>query len=250
MSGRRACLSLISALTGGSTGPTPRTLIVAQRIVFFLVSLCSDRLLLAVLRRSPRRDLSLLLFASGPVALAFMTRPFGNAIEAATLALAWLVVDSPSSARARLLLFGVACAIGFWTRSSFAAFVLSLVVALSRQRDGVLNVLLTGLTAVVTGGLLVLFDSIYFMGTFPPPRLFLTPLASIAYNARTANLRLHGIHPRWLHLVVNGPKLYGALWFLALHRIFGQGKTSAELGMFCSCGLRFGVDSMQFRRAS
>ena len=38
-----------------------------------------------------------------------------------------------------------------------------------------------------------------------------TPLNSILYNMNPEHLALHGIHPRWLHAVVNLPMLFGPL---------------------------------------
>lgn len=42
-------------------------------------------------------------------------------------------------------------------------------------------------------------------------RLVLTPLNNILYNANVENLKQHGLHPRYLHLLVHYPMLYGPL---------------------------------------
>ncbi|KAI7855226.1 Alg9-like mannosyltransferase family-domain-containing protein [Circinella umbellata] len=39
----------------------------------------------------------------------------------------------------------------------------------------------------------------------------LTPLNNILYNAKVENLKEHGLHPRYLHFLVNFPLLYGPL---------------------------------------
>ncbi|KAG8229662.1 hypothetical protein J437_LFUL008595 [Ladona fulva] len=43
-----------------------------------------------------------------------------------------------------------------------------------------------------------------------------TPFNFIIYNSRSSNLENHGIHPRWLHVLVNIPLLYGPLGIFAL----------------------------------
>jgi GPI mannosyltransferase 4 len=46
--------------------------------------------------------------------------------------------------------------------------------------------------------------------------LRIAPWNNFLYNLDTANLALHGLHPRWLHLAVNGHIMYGPLWLPAL----------------------------------
>ena len=41
--------------------------------------------------------------------------------------------------------------------------------------------------------------------------MVLTPLNNILYNAKVENLKEHGLHPRYLHFLVNFPLLYGPL---------------------------------------
>jgi len=69
------------------------------------------------------------------------------------------------------------------------------------------------------------FDTLYY-STFLPVGLEgnkaglhllsspkLTPLNLLRYNLSTSNLSLHGIHPRWLHFVVNLPMVVGVSAF-------------------------------------
>ena len=55
--------------------------------------------------------------------------------------------------------------------------------------------------------------------------LTFTPLNSYRYNADPANLAKHGLHPRWTHVAVNMPLMFGPLAVLGL----------LELGMWLSC---------------
>lgn len=73
------------------------------------------------------------------------------------------------------------------------------------------------LAAIAFGGICatlvcVAFDDRYFFGpwhdwtsTFPP----ITPLNLLRYNLKASNLQDHGLHPRYLHLLVNWPMLLG-----------------------------------------
>ena len=49
-------------------------------------------------------------------------------------------------------------------------------------------------------------DSLYYDGNFT-----ITPLNNALYNMKSENLAKHGLHPRYLHLVVNLPMLCGPL---------------------------------------
>ncbi|XP_059051020.1 GPI mannosyltransferase 4 isoform X2 [Achroia grisella] len=49
-----------------------------------------------------------------------------------------------------------------------------------------------------------------------------TPLNFIRYNLDTRNLKQHGLHPWWLHIVVNVPLLFNVLGVLALVSIAGN----------------------------
>lgn len=51
----------------------------------------------------------------------------------------------------------------------------------------------------------VLFDQWFYEDS----QLLLTPLNNIIYNAKTSNLSLHGLHPRYTHVLLNLPVLLG-----------------------------------------
>lgn len=63
---------------------------------------------------------------------------------------------------------------------------------------------------------------LYFIATlakrcrFPP---LIAPLNSFLYNLQEENLAEHGLHPRWLHAVVNAPMLLGIGSYLGWHFI-------------------------------
>lgn len=82
------------------------------------------------------------------------------------------------------------------------------------------------LVGVVAGGfgficsvsIMALADRIYF------GKWVLTPINLIAYNSKKENLALHGLHPHYLHLLVNFPLLFGPLavstWVFLIGHIF------------------------------
>lgn len=43
-----------------------------------------------------------------------------------------------------------------------------------------------------------------------------TPVNFLRYNLVEENLREHGLHPRWLHFVVNVPLLFGVMGIVGL----------------------------------
>mmetsp|Transcript_21613 Transcript_21613/g.39091 ORF Transcript_21613/g.39091 Transcript_21613/m.39091 type:complete len:661 (-) Transcript_21613:48-2030(-) len=58
--------------------------------------------------------------------------------------------------------------------------------------------------------------------------IFITPLNFLAYNSNATNLSQHGLHPRYIHALVNMPMLFGPLailWYLQLFRMWFQYKS-------------------------
>ena len=53
-------------------------------------------------------------------------------------------------------------------------------------------------------------------------RLVLTPWNSLIYNMNPANLAHHGMHPLWLHILVNMPLLFGPACVYLLPSVRGQ----------------------------
>ena len=72
--------------------------------------------------------------------------------------------------------------------------------------------------AALTSLAFVCADSAYFVSPARTSVVELTPLNFLRYNLLPANLAEHGLHPRWLHLLVNLPMVatpglpFYALW--------------------------------------
>lgn len=61
----------------------------------------------------------------------------------------------------------------------------------------------------------------------------LSPLNALLYNFKLSNLSEHGLHPRWLHLIVNTPLLFGLpivafLWYKLVDRFFSSSQSSLK----------------------
>ncbi|GAA6058994.1 hypothetical protein JCM10212_001704 [Sporobolomyces blumeae] len=224
-----AAFRLVRAMLGPR--PSARALFAAQRIAMCLLSLVVD----ACIWETSRSHLALVLFASSPVTLTFLVRPFSNSLETLALALSLLFarrVYVHRHRRRNLVPLGVALAWGVWTRVTFLAFafpsVLAVVVTLAKQTNHAdtlfrraLATLKSGSPAIapffLTASFLVLVDTRFYEPrellrhlVADPSRWVVTPLNLLRYNLSTENLADHGIHPRYLHVVVNLPMLSGA----------------------------------------
>ena len=167
-------------------------------------------------------QMAIFLYRSSAVTLVFLTRTFSNSFEAALFAiLLWLLLkhlqlkepDKVSSCTT-IILTAIA-AVGFIIRPTFLLFVafgaiLYLVHLLKNRRNFILQMILGLLTLITVGLLAALADSLYFSWN-KNFQFILTPMNLIKYNLNEMNLRLHGEHPRYLHLLVNCPLLFGPL---------------------------------------
>lgn len=105
---------------------------------------------------------------------------------------------------------------GLFTRITFAAFFLPVALeafkyTLRRSRFTLLpwlrSLVLPIAVTLATGLGFVYADSTYFVFPSRETMFELTPLNFLRYNLLPANLAEHGLHPRWLHLVVNLPMI-------------------------------------------
>ncbi|CAH0486024.1 unnamed protein product [Peronospora farinosa] len=153
------------------------------------------------------------------------------------------------------LLLGSLLAVGFFTRFTFIVFFFPLGVELMRQQDALLvhtirrktdgrnvpsmvrrltatfGVMLQGFVAFIiwTMGFIVV-DTWYYQ-----PEVFhgkwnrsllkqiaenavIAPINNLLYNIQYDNLELHGVHPRFTHLTVNMPMLFGPIFLVFLMR--------------------------------
>ncbi|KAI0704217.1 Alg9-like mannosyltransferase family-domain-containing protein [Cerioporus squamosus] len=203
----------------------PRILFVAERLSFFFSSLLLDYALYHLVHE-PARAHALILLGSSYVMHTYQVRPFSNSIEAVLVALSLLllkrtlVAESLKSPKQtgyhHLVLLAFVATCGLFTRITFAAFFLpialeALTYTLRRSRFALLpwlrSLVLPMLVAITTGLVFVYADSTYFVFPSRESVFELTPLNFLRYNLLPSNLAEHGLHPRWLHLVVNLPMI-------------------------------------------
>eukprot|EP00850_Spirogloea_muscicola_P000057 SM000001S04459 [mRNA] locus=s1:340581:344248:+ [translate_table: standard] len=139
---------------------------------------------------------------------------------------------------------GAVTALGFFIRFTFVLFALpvGLYVVLDaswapladcgygRARGMVARALAGAGGFLLCSSMLVFCDSIYFcslsftwdkldfhlLKNLAKLKVVITPLNGIIYNSKFSNLAIHGLHPHYLHALVNLPLLFGPLAMAAL----------------------------------
>ncbi|OCH91187.1 glycosyltransferase family 22 protein [Obba rivulosa] len=215
----------------------PKTLFLAERAVFLCLSMVLDLCVYLLVPCPRRRLLALILFASSYVTHTFQLRPFSNSTEAILVALSLtclctLLAGNPISSfrngsQRSLAYLAILCVVGIFTRLTFIAFALPIVLEilssfitplLFRQKynDVVRQVSLSMTAGVIVMVLSIVADTAYFRSE--RLSLVITPLNFLRYNLSPENLAEHGLHPRWLHAAVNLPMIIGPglLYYAAL----------------------------------
>lgn len=106
----------------------------------------------------------------------------------------------------------------FWLQRGLGSKIIGLC-------DFHLRVLIFTLSAIPATIIFILIDSFYYgyltMSEIQELKVNLnnfvvTPLNFLKYNMNTNNLSKHGLHPRYLHFLVNVPLLYNVLGIMGL----------------------------------
>ncbi|KAG1752252.1 glycosyltransferase family 22 protein [Suillus lakei] len=207
-------------------GMQPILLFRLERFAFLLISGLIDYSLISLVPTPNARRLSLLLLASSHVMNTFQVRPFSNSIEAVLVALSLVLSRKISSVKTLdknyfLHLLAITFVTGIFTRPTFLIFgapiayqVTTGTFTYARTVTWWLRLVIPPLftaAAACTGFLVA--DTLYFRGTLED--LVVTPINFLKYNFTSQNLAEHGLHPRWLHVFVNLPMLFGP-WVLCL----------------------------------
>ncbi|KAL1933501.1 hypothetical protein VTP01DRAFT_7591, partial [Rhizomucor pusillus] len=200
-------------------------------------------------RRNPWLPLNII--GASQVMLVYYVRPFSNTIEAAILCFCLKLFTScfkGKIASSTSFGLGTLLVLGIFTRITFILYGVPVGVGylymVFKKSSGSFSTTLKQLVPFILGAsicfvLCVFADSVYYQAlqvTFKgmqisdvkqfidiitnpvqwqhlrvSGRLVLTPLNNILYNANVENLKQHGLHPRYLHLLVHYPMLYGPL---------------------------------------
>lgn len=246
-----AILSVLSSTFHWSSIPFHLKL-VFPRTVILLLSLGTDILFARLIKRfypdfkSKERGTILNYYGIAHVTLVFFTRTLSNSFEAFLfLTLVYLIdlnvssllahsVDSPARTTLTSWSIGFICALGIFNRPTFPAFALVplaywfMKIIPTVNHSSHFQLLLSRTISLIVGafaltsGALILFDSYYYNDGWSfivdlKTRLVICPVNFILYNVDATKLEEHGLHPAWLHFLVNATILYGPLhWCLVI----------------------------------
>lgn len=140
----------------------------------------------------------------------------------------------PAHSLNHVIVIATIVVIGIFNRPTFVGFALSPVFFWLHRglgskvvgfKDFHYRIFMFILCGIPTALLLIVIDSGYYgyltMAELETLRVtwdnwVVTPLNFLRYNSKMGNLTQHGLHPRWLHLVVNVPLLFNTLGILAV----------------------------------
>ncbi|KZP17350.1 glycosyltransferase family 22 protein [Athelia psychrophila] len=220
---------LLAKLIFGGLLPSPRTAFYLERLTFLALSMLLDFSVWQLVDNPTSRAYALLLLASSHVMHTFQVRPFSNSLEAVLVVLCFVLLrrlmDGRKPSSLYLHAMAVLCVLGLFTRVTFMAFALPVLWQCLRLTGRtwpkrIRSMALPSLTAAVTALAVVSLDTYVLCGDLRS--LVITPLNFLKYNLSPHNLSEHGIHPRWLHLVVNLPMMVGPplLWLTACAAVY------------------------------
>lgn len=184
------------------------------------------------------------LFATSWVTLVLLVRPFSNSLETYATAACALVATTE---RKYLGPVSRCVAIGtIWMVSSFIRFTSGAFIApwavyvVARAREKSPLTMLVGvwsgaMAAILTAVVCIVIDTAYFSDTnmlnvwvWTSKNWIITPWNSFRYNVNADNLARHGLHPRYLHVLVNGPLMFSVLWLVSLSALMRRRRDASS----------------------
>lgn len=218
---------------------TGRTIFLIPRASVLLWTLFVDFSVVSLFPPTTARYI-LCLFAASTAATTFLVRPFSNSHEANILALLLIHVLSLYRNRSwykrnrawgwyESTLAAFYAVDGFFCRFTFAIFALPPLAFLAHfytriAAEGYKKVAFRSICAGLVGGLCVLWSRVgaetelytrtgekngIKVATLCGTKWVVPPINALLYNMKTENVAQHGLHPRWLHAVVNLPMIVG-----------------------------------------
>lgn len=147
--------------------------------------------------------------------------------------------------------------VGFFNRPTFLAFAVGPVFFWLYRGIGCRSVatlqfhlrsLVFILCSIPSTIFIIIFDSFFYgyitwgevgMLDVTINSFVFTPLNFIKYNIDTKNLKIHGLHPRWLHMLINIPLLFNVLGVLGiagiLRFVYRYSHKKMRFANSCSC---------------
>lgn len=207
-------------------------LVIFPRLSMALLTLALEIALKRILKllgtRKHHEQFQLFLFRSSHVVLIFLNHTFSNTLE--TLLYAVFLHNLLRKFKAKNfetnlsvdVLIGATLGLGFFVRQSIIAFAfyplvhfgILLILSLPLKKFLIFSFkfgLLSLLGFMVAAVVCITADHYYFS---PNGDWHLTVVNLIQYNRNIENLKLHGIHPWYLHFSVNMVFLFGPLYIM------------------------------------
>uniref|UniRef100_A0A0L0P729 Mannosyltransferase n=1 Tax=Candidozyma auris TaxID=498019 RepID=A0A0L0P729_CANAR len=213
-----------------------------SRLVLMVMSwMITDWCLFRMLPTKQERIKAIYFTLTSYVTLVYQSHCFSNSIETMLVMGAVCIINElrflfsqndsqydKRDLRRLATIFGALVAFGIFNRITFAAFLIFPSVFLLQSFWKWKSLLFFAVLsfAVVSGGC-VLLDSVLFgslsladivRDPWKASHYVITPLNSLLYNSSIENLGKHGLHPRYNHVLINLPQLFGPGLFLLFCR--------------------------------
>lgn len=243
---------------------TGHDLFIIQRFSALLWTLYVDVAIAFILPPKTARYV-LCLFGISTAATTFLVRPFSNSLEAHQLALCFMQIvnfyrDRNWYRQGGLtgwywgVLTSLMAVDGFFSRFTFAIFALPIGSFFVYQHlriatEGYKGPAFRSLGIAIASLLVVVYlridtETKTYTGfsktsgieltTFWGTKWVIPPINALLYNLKTENVAQHGLHPRWLHALVNMPMIVGVancvvLFVHARHFVLSRLSGSAQV---------------------
>lgn len=193
------------------------------RLQFALVLwLVTDWCLHRMLPTKQERFKAVFFVATSYVSLVHQLHCFSNSIETVYVVVAVYVINELRSGAPHVrrlgAVLGTVAALGLFNRVTFPVYcVLPAWFVLERLLKHKMLPLCILLPFVAVSVASIVVDSLMYSTTWSQilaapffwGQYTVTPLNNLRYNTNTDNLAAHGLHPRYTHLLVNMPQLFG-----------------------------------------
>ncbi|SCV04486.1 LAME_0H18822g1_1 [Lachancea meyersii CBS 8951] len=212
------------------------------RLQNYIVYTCVYMLALQFLLRSKLdRAKATFYISTSYVTWTYQTHSFSNSLETCALLIVLslfqvLILDAraPRHNHYRTsAILGFVIAFGFFNRITFLGFIaLPAIPTLRKFYLGHLKSLLICATTFCLSCCAFIYADTVLYET---PHWCIAPLNNLEYNLQSSNLALHGVHPRYTHILINIPQMLGPLVTYFISR-----KQKINLTMLsCISGLLF-----------
>lgn len=155
----------------------------------------------------------ILVFTSH-ITISYQTHTFSNGIETNLLLLAMYLIHKLLKSQKRNRLFSLALgtilAVGIFNRVTFASFLFLPLLKLAMNSSIPKNIQIlipAGFMFLLVSYVQIKVDTYFFKSD----SLVVSPIVNLTYNVNSANLSIHGLHPRFTHFLVNIPQMLGPL---------------------------------------